>query len=169
MDEKHHDSQGEGGITSTSGMPTPPSSPHPSPLRVLVVEDELMIAWLAIDTIHQLGHKVCATVSTPEDAIDAAIRLAPDVVLMDYRLAGRGNGLTAARRIHQVAPVPIIFCTAYPGHLEAALAVSDKVLGETSLIAKPIEAACLKKVLDRLFRLSSSLPPSPPAGETDAG
>ena len=56
-----------------------------------------MIAWGLVDVVRRLGYKVCATVDTQEAAIEAAARLAPDIILLDYRLAG-GDGLAAARK-----------------------------------------------------------------------
>jgi CheY-like chemotaxis protein len=81
--------------------------------RLLIVEDELMVAWGLAETVHELGWKVCATVRTQGAAVEAASQLKPDAILMDYRLGDGGDGLAAARRIREANDTPIIFCTAY--------------------------------------------------------
>src|SRR5260370_42525341 len=99
----------------TERYPAPSSGEDPSAAqpRLLIVEDELMVAWGLLDTARELGWKVCATVRTQDAAVEAASQLKPDAILMDYRLGAGGDGLTAARRIREATDVPIIFCTAY--------------------------------------------------------
>src|SRR5260370_3008096 len=72
-----------------------------------------MVAWGLVDPVDELGWKVCATVRTQDAAVESALQLKPDAILMDYRLRDGGDGLAAARRIREAADVPIIFCTAY--------------------------------------------------------
>jgi len=117
------------------------------PLRLLIAEDEMMAAWHLVDMVHELGHEICGTVATQQAAIEAAARLNPDAILMDYRLGRRGNGLVAARRIREVSDTPIIFCTAYAVGLEASL----HSLRNTCLIGKPIRVSLLKGALGNLF------------------
>jgi CheY-like chemotaxis protein len=132
---------------SSRSSDRPKERPSPLSLSLLIVEDEMMVAWQLADMIHTLGHRACGSVGTQEKAIEAAARLKPDGILMDYRLAGRGNGLVAARRIREVADVPIVFCTAYAGFLEAML----QSLPNTRLISKPIRTSCLQGALGHLF------------------
>ncbi len=69
--------------------------------KILIVEDEPLIAWSLADMIRALGYEVCATVATE----GAAVAGAPgcDAVLMDYRLAGGGSGLEAVDEVTMVA------------------------------------------------------------------
>jgi CheY-like chemotaxis protein len=100
-------------MTKHHSGPTSAGEPASTQPRLLIVEDELMVAWGLVDTVHELGWKVCATVRTQEAAIEAASQLKPDAILMDYRLGDGGDGLAAARRIRESADIPIILCTAY--------------------------------------------------------
>jgi CheY-like chemotaxis protein len=111
--------------------------------RLLIVEDEVMVAWALVETVHDLGWKVCATVSTEEAAVEAASRLKPDAILMDYRLAEGGDGLLAARRIREATDVPIIFCTAYVAGLRNRIFSVPRV----QLVAKPVRPLSLQKAL----------------------
>jgi CheY-like chemotaxis protein len=111
--------------------------------RLLIVEDELMVAWGLGQTAHELGWKVCATVTTQEAAIEAASHLKPDAILMDYRLAEGGDGLAAARRIREATDIPIIFCTAYVTRLRPEILSVPRA----QLIAKPVRPSYLREAL----------------------
>src|SRR5215469_13397975 len=116
----------------------------PMQRRLLIVEDEVMVAWSLVETVHELGWKVCATVTTEQEAVEAASHLKPDAVLMDYRLAEGGDGLLAARRIREATDVPIIFCTAYVAGLRNQIVSVPRV----QLVAKPVRPHSLKKALE---------------------
>jgi hypothetical protein len=73
--------------------------------KILIVEDEPLIAWSLADMIRTMGYEVCGTVATESAAIEGAPGC--DAVLMDFRLAGGGSGLAAARKIRENAEMPI--------------------------------------------------------------
>ena len=112
--------------------------------RLLIVEDEVMVAWSLVETVRDLGWKVCATVTTEQAAVEAASHLKPDAILMDYRLAEGGDGLLAARRIREATDVPIIFCTAYVAGLRNQILSVARV----QLVAKPVRPLSLQKALE---------------------
>src|SRR5258707_15796140 len=130
-------------MTKHHSGPTSGEEPASAQPRLLIVEDELMIAWELVDTARQLGWKVCATVRTQEAAIEAASQLKPDAILMDYRLGDGGDGLAAARRIREAADIPIIFCTAYVTGLRAEMLS----LPRAQLVAKPVRPSSLREAL----------------------
>ena len=72
---------------------------HMSSLRVLVVEDEAMIALLLGTLLAEMGHEVCATADTAAAAIDAARRYAPDLIIADAHLHGGEDGVDAVEEI----------------------------------------------------------------------
>jgi two-component system, response regulator PdtaR len=67
-------------------------------LRVLVIEDDGLIALLLESVLEGMGHQVCATATTERAAIDAAHRHAPDLVIADARLPS-GSGVSAVEEI----------------------------------------------------------------------
>ena len=81
--------------------------------RVLVVEDERIVALDLAATLRRLGYTVEGPVGSGEEAIEAASRVRPDVVLMDIRLDGPMDGVTAASRIGAEMDAPIVFLTAH--------------------------------------------------------
>ncbi|PHV12103.1 two-component system response regulator [Chitinimonas sp. BJB300] len=84
-----------------------------NPIRVLVVEDERIIAFDLKQQLQTMGYDVCQTVATGLLAIQYAMELKPDIILMDINLEGEMDGIEAARQIHQEIRTPIVFLTAY--------------------------------------------------------
>jgi len=83
----------------------------PAP-RVLIVEDELLIAEYFKIIIEQLGYEVCGLARSADEAVALARREEPAVIFMDVRLAGERDGVEAAQEIHAIRPVPVIYVTA---------------------------------------------------------
>ncbi len=87
-----------------------PISPGP---RVLIVEDETLVAEELRERLSRFGYSVIAAVDTADEGIAIATREHPDLVLMDIRLRGEKDGVQAAQEIRQQVDVPIVFVTAY--------------------------------------------------------
>ncbi|MBF0336536.1 MAG: response regulator [Nitrospirae bacterium] len=81
-------------------------------VRILVVEDEGIVALEIQTRLQRLGYAVCAVVSTGEIAIKEAKDKHPDLVLMDIRLKGDMDGIEAAQTIQKEGRVPVIYLTA---------------------------------------------------------
>lgn len=83
-------------------------APRHDRVRILLVEDDGMIAWLMSDTLIAMGYEVCGIAGCEEDAVAMAAREHPDLLLVDAHLEV-GSGLGAVRRILLAGPVPHIF------------------------------------------------------------
>jgi two-component system, response regulator PdtaR len=81
-------------------------------LRVLIVEDDAIISMLLAELLAELGYDVCATAATEAEAVAAAIRDKPDLMIVDARLRG-GSGVSAVAEILQ-AGRSRIFSSAEP-------------------------------------------------------
>lgn len=81
--------------------------------RILLVEDERIIAYDLRETLESFGHQVVGVAATGEQAIGDAERLAPDLVLMDIHLEGPMDGIDAAGVIRERCGTPVVFLTAY--------------------------------------------------------
>lgn len=81
--------------------------------KILVVDDEWIIAEEISECLRRLGYEVCAITSTGEEALEAAERHQPDVALMDIRLRGRMDGIEVAEKISERHGIPVIFLTAH--------------------------------------------------------
>ena len=81
--------------------------------RILVVEDQRLIAADIENTLKKLGYVVVGNVSSGEDAISKSDQLRPELVLMDVRLRGEMDGIQAAEIIRDRFNVPVVYLTAY--------------------------------------------------------
>jgi CheY-like chemotaxis protein len=80
--------------------------------QILVVEDDNIILMELCSRLHSLGYAIAAVASRGDEAIEKAISIGPDLVLMDIGLKGNVDGIEAAARIRTCLDVPIIFLTA---------------------------------------------------------
>jgi CheY-like chemotaxis protein len=77
-------------------------------LRILVVEDDAMVAMVLAELLVMQGHSVCAIAATESDAVAAAFRFTPDMMIVDAQLR-EGSGLGAVDRIQGGRPVAHVF------------------------------------------------------------
>jgi two-component system, response regulator PdtaR len=119
------------------------------PIRVLIAEDEAIIALDLKRKLESFGHVVLATVRTGEDAIAKSHELAPDLVLMDIGLKGTTSGLNAAVSLRGSMKTPVVFVTAYSD--QATKTEMEKV-GSTCFVAKPIGADELRYSIDNFMK-----------------
>lgn len=83
--------------------------------RILIVEDEQIIAADLRNKLRRMGHEIVGMAIGGEDALIMAEQLKPDLILMDVQLEGEMSGTEAARAIQDRTGAPIIFVTAFPG------------------------------------------------------
>ena len=107
-----------------------------SPANILLVEDEVVLAMDLKGRLERLGHTVVQSVTMAQDALDAAERTRPDLVLMDIRTPGKLDGIGAAHQIREHHDTPVVFLTAYADRetLERAVEV-----GPFGYLVKPVE------------------------------
>ncbi|WP_341738962.1 EAL domain-containing protein [Microcoleus sp. CAWBG640] len=104
--------------------------------KILIVEDESIIAEDLFDSLTSLGYQVTAIVYSGEEAIIAASEVRPDLVLMDVNLQGEIDGITAAEKIRSRFQIPVIYLTAYADENTLRRVNSTKPFG---CIIKPFE------------------------------
>jgi AmiR/NasT family two-component response regulator len=112
-------------------------------VRVLIAEDDPIIALALERRLVAAGHEVVARVGDGEAAVDAVAAHTPDAVIMDIVMPGM-DGLEAARRISAANPVPIVAITAHddPTLLERAIAS-----GVAAYLVKPVDARQVETAL----------------------
>ena len=85
--------------------------------RVLIIEDEAIIALDLENLVNELGHRVVGIAATRDDAVHMARQRRPELILTDIKLADGSSGVEAAMAIVKEMDVPVIFITAYPEFL----------------------------------------------------
>ncbi|HSN92929.1 MAG TPA: response regulator [Anaeromyxobacteraceae bacterium] len=113
--------------------------------RILLVEDEGLVALSLRQKLVDLGYVVPAVAASGEEAIRAAVESRPQLVLMDIRLGGDMDGVAAAARIRESMDVPVVYLTAYSdqGTLERA-----KETGPFGYLVKPVDDRELRSTVE---------------------
>jgi PAS domain S-box-containing protein len=129
-----------------------------SPVKILVVEDEVIVARTIASQLNQLGYMVTGTASSGKVAIAKASETKPELVLMDIILKGEMDGIAAASYIREYLDIPVIFITA---HGDDSTLERAKITQPFGYIIKPftskdlrvaIEIGLLKHQLERDLR-----------------
>lgn len=116
--------------------------------KVLIVEDDMIIALVNRRYIESLGHQVVQSVRSGPDAIEAAKKYSPDIILMDIRIAGAMDGITAMEEIRKFSTAGVIYLT---GNSEPSTKERAEKTNMLAFCAKPISLPDLKNVFDKLI------------------
>jgi PAS domain S-box-containing protein/putative nucleotidyltransferase with HDIG domain len=105
--------------------------------RILIVEDELIVADSIARILKMSGYSVCSIASSAEEALQKEEKLKPDLILMDIILSNGDDGITVAEQISSHSYTPIIYMSALTDdtNLERA-----KRTGPYGYIVKPFNA-----------------------------
>jgi CheY-like chemotaxis protein len=134
--------------------------------RILIVEDEGIIAMDIRHQLEEFGYDVVATVSSGKQAIKLATELRPQLVMMDIILKGNTDGISAAQTITESLDIPIVFLTAYS---DSSTLQRVNAKGTYGYLIKPfrpddlrttIELALYKHQTNQELQESSDLPKS---------
>lgn len=104
--------------------------------RILIVEDESIVAQGVATMLTRSGYVVAAIASSGEQAIQQATETRPDLVLMDIKLEGEIDGIEAADKICAYLDVPVVYLTAYT---DDEILERTKVTQPFGYIVKPCE------------------------------
>ncbi len=96
-------------------------------LRILVVEDDALIGMLLAEVLEGMGHGVCAIETNEADAVTAAARCRPDLMIVDARL-GDESGIAAVDKILGTGAIPHVFISGDPASVR--LLRPDAVVGQ---------------------------------------
>ncbi len=112
--------------------------------RILIVEDELLIAEALRLRLEQLGYVVVGVTARGEEAVEMAAAVAPDLALMDIRLAGDMDGIAAGERIQARFGLPVVYLTANGDRQTLARVLTSKPYG---YVPKPVHDAALQSAI----------------------
>lgn len=113
--------------------------------RIMIVEDEHVVALGLQETLELSNYQVGAVARTGDEAIQKATEVRPDLVLMDIQLKGSMDGVEAATRIRQNLDIPIIYLTAYSDESTLKRA---KVAEPFGYLLKPFEQQALHTAIE---------------------
>ncbi len=120
--------------------------------RILVIEDEAIIAMDIADIVQSVGHKVIGIARTRDDAVAMATHDRPDLILADIQLADNSSGIDAVNEILAKFPdMPVIFITAFPERL-----LTGKRPEPAFLITKPFTEEQVRSAVSQAMFFSST-------------
>lgn len=123
--------------------------------KVLIIEDEPIIAMDIETIVRDLGHEVTAIAVTREDAVREAMAERPGLVLADIQLADDSSGIDAVKDILAEFSVPVIFITAFPERL-----LTGERPEPTFLITKPFQRSTVKAAISQALFFDEATAPA---------
>ncbi len=103
-------------------------------LKILIADDETLIAMSLTTMLQNIGHRVVARARSGQEAVEKAREFSPDLVLMDIKMNDM-DGLEASRRILAEKPVPIVILTAFS---QKDLIEQADAIGVSGYLVKPV-------------------------------
>jgi DNA-binding NtrC family response regulator len=116
--------------------------------RILIVEDEAIVALDIEERLHRLGYEVVGTVDSCAGALASAAELRPDLVLMDVELRDGRDGISAAEELRADLGIPVVFLTAYA---DAETLDRAKRASPHGYVVKPFDERDLRATLEIAF------------------
>src|SRR6476659_1266151 len=116
--------------------------------RILVVEDQRLIAADIENTLRQLGYLVVGNVASGDEAISTSEQARPELVVMDVRLRGEMDGIQTAEIIRTRFNVPVVYLTAYADEETILRAKKTRPFG---YLVKPFNERELRATIEIAF------------------
>jgi len=113
--------------------------------KILIVEDETIVALDTKSTLTKLGYEVIDIVTNYDDAISSFLDKKPDIILMDIFLNNSLSGIEVSKRINEISNTPIIYMSAYCDDEILSQAAKTEPFG---YLVKPFNRNDLKSMLN---------------------
>ncbi|MED5537334.1 MAG: response regulator [Pseudomonadota bacterium] len=120
--------------------------------RILIIEDEALVAMELRFVLEDLGHKVVGVASTSKSAQNLARENEVDLALVDIHLSDGPTGISLGRELGQDMGVTVLFMTANPGM------VRDGVAGAIGVLSKPTDEQAVQTAVDYALRRRTGQP-----------
>jgi CheY-like chemotaxis protein len=118
-------------------------------VRVMIVEDDALVALGIKCTLEELGYEVTGLAASEPEAVALADRTRPVLALMDIRLRGTIDGIDTARRLRTEFGIRSVYLSAYTDHQTMSRITGTYPLG---FVKKPYSAGQLKVALEMAVR-----------------
>ncbi len=119
--------------------------------RILIVEDNGIIAYSLRGMVTRLGYEVVGPVPSGEQAIQTASEERPDLVLMDVNLSGELNGIEAVAQIQARSDIPVVYLT---GYAEDMLFQGGEASEPYAYLSKPVYERELGDTIEKMLARS---------------
>jgi len=120
--------------------------------RILIVEDEALVAMELRFVLEDLGHEVVDICATAKSALNTVRETEIDLALVDIHLSDGATGIELGRRLGQEMGVSVLFMTANPGM------VREGVAGTIGVLSKPTDERAVQTAVDYALRRRQGQP-----------
>lgn len=117
-------------------------------IDILCVENDFIASYVLEKQIERLGYRLIGKVATGEAAIEQAMELKPDLVLMDINLDGKMDGLEAAQCLTTDFNIPVVFITA---RQDAELRRKAMLIEPVAYLNKPVQLKALRNAVETIY------------------
>ena len=129
-----------------SGVSTDHWIPLLMPARILIIEDEVLVAMELRFVLEDLGHEVVGVAATAKAARDLVRETEVDLALVEIHLSDGATGIDLGRELGQEQGVTVLFMTANPGM------VRNGVAGTIGVLSKPTDEQAVQTAVDYALR-----------------
>lgn len=117
-------------------------------MKILIVEDDRIIAYSLKLMITQFGHEVLGILEAGEAVLESVRKAMPDLIIMDIKLAGEMDGIEAAQAVLKHFSVPIIYLT---GNSDSATLKRSESTKSSAYLMKPITKGMLRSAIEEVL------------------
>ena len=115
----------------------------------MVVEDELLIQMVNRQMLENAGYMVCCSTTSGEEAVEMAIERKPHLILMDIKLDGAMDGITAMEEIKKVIDIPVLYVS---GNSDEATMKRVQKTNMVDFVVKPVDYTVLMQKIAEFFK-----------------
>jgi len=116
--------------------------------RIMLVEDEKVVAADIQECVKSLGYEVVGAAATGTEALRLAVKTMPDLVLMDIKLRGVLDGIDVAGALYDQLKIPVVYLTA---HADAEILERAKLTAPSGYVLKPFDDRTLRTAIELAF------------------
>ena len=124
---------------------SPPEVAATTVARILIVEDEGIIAGHIASGLLKTGYEVAGIAESSEEALEKTAQLNPDLILMDIRIKGAMDGIETTAKLRKRFDIPVIYLTA---HTDQQTIDRAKMTGAFGFLTKPIQHTSLATAIE---------------------
>lgn len=123
-----------------------------SNMRIMIVEDELLIQMVNKQMLENAGYVICCSTTSGEEAVPMALERKPHLIIMDIKLDGEMDGITAMEEIQKVINIPVLYVS---GNSDEATMKRVQKTNMVDFIVKPVDYNLLMAKINDFFRRQS--------------
>jgi CheY-like chemotaxis protein len=117
--------------------------------RILIVEDDMILALVLKKNIEKLGYTVLDIYSSGHDAIQAVAQQLPDLIIMDIKLMGSIDGIQTMIEIRKFSEIPVIYVS---GNSDDVVKEQAEKTESSGFMSKPIDLPNLENLIKRALK-----------------